>query len=200
MKDSQLRPAAFQPVHPYSDEHQVFFGLGFAFLSNIDQQLDAGVLYVITCPRNLESNPPEAAMNRFKSLSLAFILILVPLAQMVPAHPQSSDVEKMAKVKSEIAKRIANKKTRVKIKLLKGGELKARIEQADDDSFTITQDKTGQKIELAYSEVDGVKGRGGLSTGAKIGIILGVAVVVVAIAVLVSLKNFDPFSGGITVR
>ena len=113
---------------------------------------------------------------------------------MVPAQPQSDDAEKIVKVKSEIAKRLANKKTRVKIKLLKGGELKGRIEQAADDSFTITQDKTGQKIELACSEVDAVKGRGGLSTGAKIGIIAAVAVGALAVAVVIALRNFDPFS------
>lgn len=138
-------------------------------------------------------------MNRLKSLILALTLIAVPLGQIAHAHPQSNGVDNTAKIKSEVAKRLVNKKTRVKIKLLKGGELKGRIEQADDDSFTITQDKTGQKIELAYSEVDEVKGRGGLSTGAKIGIIAGVAVVVAAVVVYVGIRNADYFRGGIRI-
>jgi hypothetical protein len=54
-----------------------------------------------------------------KDVRVVFILILLPLAQMVQAQPQSSDVGKIAKVKSEIAKRVANKKMRVKIKLPK---------------------------------------------------------------------------------
>jgi hypothetical protein len=35
-----------------------------------------------------------------------------------------------------------------------------------------------------------------MSTLTKVGIVAGVAVVVVAVAVVVTLKNFDPFSNG----
>ena len=134
-------------------------------------------------------------MNRLKSLTLAFLLIFVPLARAAQAQPQSGAVDQTAKVKSEVAKRVDNKKTRVKIKLGNGEELKGRIDQAADNTFTITQDKTGKKIELVYSDVAEVKGRG-MSTFTKVGIVAGVAVVVLAVAVVVALKNFDPFSNG----
>ena len=91
---------------------------------------------------------------------------------------------------------LGHNKARVKIRLRNGEELKGRIDQAGDDTFTITQDKSGKKIELAYGEVAEVKGRG-MGTLTKVGIVVGVAVVVLAVAVVVALKNFDPFRGGI---
>jgi sRNA-binding regulator protein Hfq len=135
-------------------------------------------------------------LNRLKFLTLAFLLIFVPLARASQAQPQSGAVVQTAKVKSEVAKRLDNQKARVKIKLRNGEELKGRIDQADDDTFTITQDKTGKKVQLAYSEVAEVKGRG-MGTFTKIGIVVGIAAVVVAVAVAVAIKNFDPFKGGI---
>ena len=132
-----------------------------------------------------------------KSLALAFMLVATQLAQIARAQPQTNP-DQSAKIKTEVAKRIANKKNYVNIELRNGDKLKGRIEQADDNKFTIRQDKTGNKIDLSYSDVMKVKGQG-LGTGAKIGIALGVAAVVVAVVVVVALKNFDPFEGGIRV-
>ena len=65
--------------------------------------------------------------NRLRALFLAFILVFVPLARVVHAQRQSNDVEKTARVRSEIAKRLTNKRTRVKVKLRNGAELKGQI-------------------------------------------------------------------------
>ena len=138
--------------------------------------------------------------QRFRIVLLALMLVFAPLARMVEAQTQSNDMVNTAKIRSEVAKRLGNKKTRVKIKLRSGEELKGTIDRADDNAFTVTQDKTGKKIEISYGDVKSVKGRGGLSTWAKIGIAAGVAIVVFPIIVVVALKNFDPFEGGITVR
>jgi small nuclear ribonucleoprotein (snRNP)-like protein len=132
---------------------------------------------------------------KVRSLALAFMLVLTPLAQTARAQRQTNP-DQAAKIKSEVAKRIANKKNHVNIELRNGDKLKGRLEEADDNKFTIRQDKTGNKIELSYSDVLKVKGQG-LGTGAKIGIAVGVAAVVVAVVVVVALKNFDPFEGGI---
>jgi small nuclear ribonucleoprotein (snRNP)-like protein len=134
---------------------------------------------------------------KVKSLALAFILVLTPLAPIARAQPQTSP-DQTAKIKTEVAKRIANKKNHVNIDLRNGDKLKGRLEQADDNKFTIRQDKTANTIEISYDDVLKVKGQG-LGTGAKIGIALGVAAVVVAVVVVVALKNFDPFEGGIRV-
>lgn len=138
-------------------------------------------------------------MNRLYVLSLALILILAPPPRLANAQTPPAESAQAAKVKAEVVKRLANKKTRVKIKLASGEELKGRLEQAEDSSFTITEDKTGRKVETSYGAVAALKGRG-MSTITKVAIVGGIAVGVLAIAVIVSLRNFDPFEGGITIR
>jgi small nuclear ribonucleoprotein (snRNP)-like protein len=140
----------------------------------------------------------EIAMNRLNLLPLALILILAPLTRLANAQTPPAD-SYAAKVKAEVVKRLANKKTRVKIKLATGEELKGRLEQAEDSSFTITEDKTGRKVETSYGAVAVLKGRG-MSTLTKVAIVGGVAVGVLAIAVIVAIRDFDPFEGGILVR
>ena len=135
-------------------------------------------------------------MQKLKSVILVALLVLLPLAQAV--HAQSGALDQTARVKAEVAKRVDNKKTRVKVKLLSGEEVKGRIDQATDDTFTVIEDKTGRKVDLKYSDVASVKGRG-MSTLTKVGIVTGVAIVVVAVAVVVAVRNFDPFSGGIRI-
>ncbi len=71
--------------------------------------------------------------------------------------------------------------------------------QAEDSWFTIIEDKTSRKVDMSYAAADKLKGRGGLSTAAKIGIVAGVVVVVAAVVVVVSIKNTDFFRGGIRV-
>ena len=55
---------------------------------------------------------------------LSLLLLIGPLGKAVCAQQPAADVEKTTKVKSEVAKRVTNKKTRVKIKLHNGDELK----------------------------------------------------------------------------
>ena len=136
--------------------------------------------------------------TRLKALSLALMLLVVPLSRVAHAQAPANDAENTAKIKAEVAKRIAGKKTKVKIKLRNGEELKGRIDQADDNGFTVTEDKTGKQTQVSYGEVARVKGRG-MGTGTKIAIIVGVAVVVVAVVGVIAVKNADFFSGGIRI-
>jgi len=134
---------------------------------------------------------------KVKSLALAFMLLLTPLAQIARAKTQSNP-DQSAKIKTEVAKRIANKKNHVNIDLRNGDKLKGRLEQSDDNKFTVREDNTGNKIELSYSEVLKVKGQG-LGKGAKIGLVVAAAAVTLGIVVYLGLRNFDPFRGGIRV-
>lgn len=138
-------------------------------------------------------------MKRFLTGALAVLLLnaahAAPVAAAARAGQSKSPVEK---VKASVAKR-AGKKKRVTVKLQDGSKLKGNVSEAGEDSFTLTDTKTGQSRTLAYSEVSQVKGTG-LSRGAKIGIGVGIGVGVLAIAVAVALANFDPFRGGIAVR
>lgn len=137
--------------------------------------------------------------KRLSILSLAILLVLGPLAPAVRAQNQPDDIKEKAKIKSEITRRVNKDKNRVKIKMRDGAEFKARITQAGENSFTATDEKTGKQTELAYSDVAKVKGRG-MSTGLKLGIIGGAVVVTLAILVIIAMRDFDPFRGGIAIR
>jgi sRNA-binding regulator protein Hfq len=132
---------------------------------------------------------------KIESLLLALILVLVPLAQMAPAQSQTDDT---ARIKADVTKRLAHKKNHVNLELRNGSKLKGRIEQADDNKFTIREDKTGNKIEFSYDYVTKVKGQG-LGKGAKIAIVAVGAVVVVGVVVYLGIRNTDYFRGGLRI-
>jgi small nuclear ribonucleoprotein (snRNP)-like protein len=139
---------------------------------------------------------PLQMKSRLSIAGVALMLVLAPLMRVAQAQPQQGT----ASVKAAVEKRLATKKTKVKIKLRTGEEVKGKLDQSDDNGFTLTQDKTNKQVQISYADVEKVSGRGGLSTAAKIGIVAAIAVGVLAIVVIVALRNFDPFSGGITVR
>jgi hypothetical protein len=134
--------------------------------------------------------------EKLRVFSLAFMLVLAPLARFVRAQPQANGARKTARLRADVSKRVASRNTRVNIKLLSGAELKGHIEHADDKGFTFTEDKTGKNWSIAYSEVNNVKGRG-LGTGAKIGIIAAVTVGLLVTVVVLGMRNFDPFKNGV---
>lgn len=138
--------------------------------------------------------------RRLTIAGLIFTLFAMPVTRLtVSAQSGAADVQ-TTKAKAEVAKRLARKKTRVTVKLRTGEEVKGQINQSDDNGFTIAQEKTNKQVQIPYTEVQKISGRGGLSTAVKIGIIAGIAVGVLAIVVIVAVRNFDPFSGGITAR
>jgi hypothetical protein len=136
-------------------------------------------------------------LKRFLTGALAVLLLSAVRAApaAAPAGQAKSPVEK---VKASVARR-AGKKKRVTVKLQDGSKLKGNVSEAGEDSFTLTDNKTGQSRTLAYSEVSQVKGTG-LSRRAKIGIGVGIGAAALAIAAAVAVATFDPFSGGITAR
>jgi sRNA-binding regulator protein Hfq len=129
--------------------------------------------------------------TRLTIISLSLLLLFGPLARAASAQQPSADLEKTMKVKSDVASRVTSKKTRVKIKLRNGEELKGRITQADGNRFAITDEKTGKQTDLAYNEVATLKGRGGLSMGWKIAIISIVAVLVVGAVMAWKIKHIE---------
>lgn len=128
-------------------------------------------------------------------LSLGLVVLLLHAAHAMPilafaqAGQQQLPVEK---VKAAVAKRGVGKKARVTVKLQDGSKLKGYISQAGEDSFTLTDSKTGQTTTLAYREVKQVKGQGGLSTVAKIGIGIGIGVGALALLYVIGCGD-DPF-------
>jgi len=134
--------------------------------------------------------------NLLSSLSLTFALIFSAVVQSALAQNQTLTDSKIEALKTEVARRLANGKERVSVKLRTGTEIKGRITQANASSFTIMLEKAGQQTEVAYGEVAKLTGRG-MSKWTKIGLIAGAAVVVVVVIGIVSVRNFDPFENGI---
>ena len=56
--------------------------------------------------------------------------------------------------------RLNKKETRVKVKFRNGSEMKGRITQSGENSFTLTDEKTGSHSDIAYADVMRVEGRG----------------------------------------
>ncbi|MGH9838468.1 MAG: hypothetical protein ACREEM_06770 [Blastocatellia bacterium] len=112
-----------------------------------------------------------------KSLSLALISLLIyPMGNSaaVPANPQTGQQTQAAgKVKAEVLKRNPGRQSRVSVKRHDKTTLTGYITRAGEDSFDLTDAKTGEVMTLAYSEVAQVKGRG-LSGTTKLIIGMGV--------------------------
>jgi sRNA-binding regulator protein Hfq len=144
------------------------------------------------------------------SLTLVFSLMFVPLGQF--AHAQSQDAQhnhasvseapapqteadaaQTAKIKEQVTKRLANKKTHVKIRMRNGSAVDGRITEAQDEWFSLTEDKTGRKVEMSYSAVQKVNGRG-MSGRMKAGIVVAAlagAAAILAALVIHDLGNWD---------
>lgn len=130
------------------------------------------------------------------AISLALILSLTTLARAGRARLQSREAASPEKIKAEIARRGTGRNLPVRIKLHNGQQLLGRIVQAGDNTFTLTDEKTGKSTNVAYNEVRSVSARN-LSKGKKVGIIASLAVGVVVLIGVLSFKNFHPFENGV---
>lgn len=103
-------------------------------------------------------------------LILCLLLTFTPLAI---GQPLANEAE-ATKVKAEANRRLDKNENRVKIKLRNGSEVKGRITQTAENSFTLTDEKTGSKSDISYTDVEKLSGRG-WSKKTKIAIGVGAA-------------------------
>lgn len=137
-------------------------------------------------------------LKRILSFGLAVLIFHTMQPRPIVAYAQAGQgKQSIDKVKAAVAKRVGKKST---VKLQDGTKLKGSITQAGDDSFTLSDSKTGQTRTLAYTDVSEVKGQG-MSTTTKILIIAGIALGVLIIIVAVGVATFDlgngPIIGGL---
>jgi hypothetical protein len=88
--------------------------------------------------------------------------------------------EPAAKAKSEVQKRGASERSRVKVTLQDKSEVKGYVSQIDADTFQVTDRKSGHVTTIAYQDVTRIRGSG-MSSGAKIAIAVGIGVGVIVV-------------------
>ena len=118
-----------------------------------------------------------------KLLSISLVALLINLAGATPAYAASKE-EKQArfaeKIKANLLKLGTGEPARVKVKLRDQTKLEGYVSEAGEETFTVTNRKTGVATTVAYPQVKSVQGNN-LSTGAKIAIGVRVAAAVIFI-------------------
>jgi hypothetical protein len=111
--------------------------------------------------------------RRSLSLALAVMLFQSGIMPLFAAPQPAEEARQSAKARAAVAKRGVGEGA--KIKLHDGTEVKGQISQIGAESFAVREEKSGATRTLAYREASDVKSKG-LSTGAKIGIGMAIAV------------------------
>jgi small nuclear ribonucleoprotein (snRNP)-like protein len=124
-----------------------------------------------------------------RTLTTLFLAYALVLSTLGPAARAQSSLNTETKAKAEVVDRLNKKETRVKVKLRNGSEVKGRITQSSDNSFTLTDEKTGNRSDIAYADVVNVEGRG-MSKKKKTFIAIGAGAAVFAALVAYALTHF----------
>ena len=124
-----------------------------------------------------------------RTLTTLFLAYALVLSTLGPAARAQSSLNAETKAKAEVVDRLNKKETRVKVKLRNGSEVKGRITQSSDNSFTLTDEKTGSRSDIAYADVVNVEGRG-MSKKKKTFIAIGAGAAVFAALVAYALTHF----------
>ena len=106
---------------------------------------------------------------------LVLSLLLTSFAVPVRGQQMTKEATEVARIKAEVNRRVDKNENRVKVKLQNGSEVKGRITQRTEENFTLTDEKTGAKTDISYSDVQKLSGRG-MSKKTKIAIGVGAAV------------------------
>jgi len=123
-----------------------------------------------------------------KHLTLLLVVVLVFNSVAVAQAAQTQEASQATKLKAAVQKRGIGEKSRVKVRLRNKTEVKGYISKTEDASFDVTDPTTGQATTIPYANVERVQGAG-LSKGAKIGIIVGVAVAIVVVVFAAEFKT-----------
>ena len=124
-----------------------------------------------------------------RTLTTLFLAYALILSTFGPTARAQSTLNAETKAKTEVVNRLNKKETRVKVKLRNGSEMKGRITQSSENIFTLTDEKTGNRSDIAYADVVNVEGRG-MSKKKKTFIAIGAAVVVFAALTAYALTHF----------
>jgi hypothetical protein len=128
--------------------------------------------------------------KRIISLTLSILLAHLIYLPTLAANPKSSKEERQVeKLKAGILRLGTGPEARIKVRLRDNTELSGYISEVREDSFVVVDGKTGKPRPVAYPQVAQAKGNN-LSTGQKIGLAIGIGVLVVAL--VLTLKTVRP--------
>ncbi|HEX8475546.1 MAG TPA: hypothetical protein VF666_16075 [Pyrinomonadaceae bacterium] len=121
------------------------------------------------------------------SLTLISALLSLGFQPVYAAARPKDDMPSVEKVRRAIDKLGVGEKARINLKLRDGRKLEGYVHQTGDDDFVIVEKKTGQRMTIAYEDVQKVKGRDS-STGKQIaiGVAAGVGAYFLAMGILVA--------------
>ena len=128
-------------------------------------------------------------VRKLVSLTLALVLAHVGAAAVSAKTKAEKEAQRAEKVRQAVARLGTGEQALVKVKLHDGTKLAGYVSAAEGETFTVTHPKSGAATVVPYRQVGQVKGNN-LSTGAKIAIGVGVAVLIVAILWAVADKDF----------
>ena len=115
-----------------------------------------------------------------KTIAVALAVVITCLSSLAQAPVQPG---KAASVKARMQKIGVGDRTLVNVKLKDGTELRGYLSRIEDNSFTITDKITKKATSASYGDVLSFA-RKGLSTTAKVVIIVGIGVVVTLGAII----------------
>ncbi len=126
--------------------------------------------------------------KKYLTLILTILVINLSLGATAFADTNDDKAAKFAdKVKVNITKLGTGKEARVQVKLKDGTKLKGFISKINENSFAVSNEKTGMETEVPYPNAKQVKGNN-LSTGDKIWIAVGITAVVLIVVLSVAFQ------------
>ena len=129
-------------------------------------------------------------MRRTLSIALAGILLATASGFRTVTAQTSTDAQRIEKVRTRVIKLGEGRNARVEVKLRDNTKLKGYLSKTEQDSFTVTESKTGTSRTLAYADVQELKTPGS-GTSKRTWLIVGASVL--AAVVIVGLTVIRPY-------
>ena len=121
------------------------------------------------------------------SITLAGVLLATAFGFRTVTAQTGADAQRTDKVRAKVIKLGEGRNARVEVKLRDNTKLKGYLSKTEQDSFTVTDSKTGASRTLAYADVQELKTPGsGTSrrTWLIVGASVAAAVIIVGLTVL----------------
>lgn len=117
--------------------------------------------------------------KKYLSLFLTVLVINLSFSSVAFADTKIEKDAKFAqKVKTEITKLGTGTEAKIQVKLKDGTKLKGYVSNIGEESFSVTDEKTGASTEVPYPNAKQIKGNN-LNKGIKIAIGVGIAIAVI---------------------